>query len=174
MVPPFPQVERAEVIAGTSSVDEDPPAVGVQVARFARLTGSGRFRWLSVGQGIACARREKRDTDSRREELRAFILVNVLVEKEWLDWKMSGCYPIVVIAHQKKDLYPFRWSWLGKGPRVNERIGVETSSVVGSGDRYLLYGILNLRSTLFSSWDWLPMSMYNQNTMTSFSNTTSK
>lgn len=33
MLPPLPQEESADLIAGTSSVEADPPAVGVQTAR---------------------------------------------------------------------------------------------------------------------------------------------
>lgn len=65
MVPPFPQVDSEEVIAGVSSTEDEPPAVGVQVARGTRA-------------------REGRDDTS---DGRANALVRVLMPKKnnWID-----------------------------------------------------------------------------------------
>lgn len=58
IVPPFPQEEIADVMAGTSSVEEDPPALGVhdEARAFSVLLASGRERDRTRGNA---ARRAK-------------------------------------------------------------------------------------------------------------------
>lgn len=62
IVPPFPQEAIADVMAGTSSVEEDPPALGVHVeARaFSVLLASGRDRDRTRGSVVKKVKKWRR------------------------------------------------------------------------------------------------------------------
>jgi hypothetical protein len=78
IVPPSPQEAIADVMAGTSSIDDDPPAVGVHVeARaFRVLLASGRASDRAIGS-VAMKLRERRSLDIvkdlRRKSFRLWI-----------------------------------------------------------------------------------------------------